>query len=54
MKGESFLFYIQTAFHQFCLIDPSVGAAGDRQDENATNGLKLMLASLTLQIYSTL
>lgn len=54
MKGGSFLSYIQTAFHQFCLIGPSVGAAGDGWDENATNGLKLMLASLTLQIYSTL
>lgn len=54
MKGGSFLFHIQTAFHQFCLIGPGVGAVGDGWDENATNGLKLMLASLTLQIYSTL
>lgn len=27
MKGRSFLAHIQTAFHQFCLIGPGVGAA---------------------------
>lgn len=53
MKGGAFLSSIQTAFHQLCLIGPSVGAAGNRQDENITNGLKLMLPSLTLEIYST-
>lgn len=53
MKGGSFLSHIQTAFHQFCLIGPSVRAVGNGWDENATNGLKLMLASLTSQIYNT-
>lgn len=53
MKGGAFLSTIQTAFHQLCLIGPSVGAAGNRQDENITNGLKLMLPSLTREIYST-